>query len=367
MNAFTKAREFEISALQNAMRTSKYSLHEIGTDDRAALAQRAFQDVPRMLRRRSASHNVKRVPRPLREKARWEMTSDGTKKPAKPRGRVRLAMEKKRLAKKSSTQVVEEMQLDEQLIEEGIPKLKPRKVTKGKFINRQEDKTWLPTHLYHAKRSRIENRWGFSLPVTPTEKSFRPTYRATHCSGFIAFDTSYFSTLFLRGTENKIREVLEMIIEPGSAAASKRYSSGKRSCETILYVHGEFPMGMIAPALVLWSQNEEGSQVMIRVHAACVTQVWEELHVCAKEVGDVNIEDARFEIGAIDLFGPLSTEVLFAVLNVGKGVCSKVWEQLRGLGDPGSLPIGAVLNLDLRDPRTTYPSSTFIIHAYIPY
>jgi hypothetical protein len=89
-----------------------------------------------------------------------------------------------------------------------------------------------------------------------------------------------------------------------------------------------------------------------------VDQVWEELHFCSKQVGDVRIEDARFEIGAIDLFGPLSTEVLFSVLNVGKGVCSKIWEQLKGLGDPGSLPLGAVLNLDLTDPRTTYPLLT---------
>jgi ribonuclease P/MRP protein subunit POP1 len=327
---------------------------------RAALAQRAFQDVPRTLRRRSASHNVKRVPRPLREKARREMAADGTKPSSKPRGRVRLAMEKKRLAGKSVPKDTQEMDMDVDMDNEVtngmvVPKLKPRKVTTGKFANRQEDKTWLPTHLYHAKRSRVDHRWGFSLPITPTEKSFRPTYRASHHSGFIAFDTSYFATLFIHGTEDKVRQTLDMVIEPGSAAASKRYSSGKRSCETVLYRHGEFPRGMIGPVLVLWGVGEGERQVMIRVHPACVDQVWEELHFCSKQVGDVRIEDARFEIGAIDLFGPLSTEVLFSVLNVGKGVCSKLWEQLKGLGDPGSLPLGAVLNLDLTDPRTTYP------------
>jgi len=107
---------------------------------RAVLAQRAFQDVPRSLRRRSASHNVKRVPRTLRERASKEMIADGTKERSKIRGRKRLAMEKKRLARKSDQpeqQASDDMSLETELDETGIPKLKPRKVTKGKFAHRQ--------------------------------------------------------------------------------------------------------------------------------------------------------------------------------------------------------------------------------------
>jgi|SRR5579862_8650403 len=110
------------------------------TDYRGVLAQRAFQDVPRSLRRRSASHNVKRVPRRLREKAAREMLADGTKAPTKVRGRQRLAMEIKRLAGKISKKEqkpFEEMTLGEELDDQEIPKLKPRKVTAGKFAHRQ--------------------------------------------------------------------------------------------------------------------------------------------------------------------------------------------------------------------------------------
>jgi len=103
---------------------------------RAVLAQRAFQDVPRSLRRRSASHNVKRVPRPLREKAMKEMIADGTKPPIKIRGRKRLRMEKRRLAGKVSAKSTEQPE-EMDIVEEGIPKLKVRKVTKGKFAHRQ--------------------------------------------------------------------------------------------------------------------------------------------------------------------------------------------------------------------------------------
>lgn len=63
VSAFVKAREFEIKAMESSMRSSK-----------KALSARAFQQVPRDLRRRTASHNVKRVPKRLRAKAKIEVS-----------------------------------------------------------------------------------------------------------------------------------------------------------------------------------------------------------------------------------------------------------------------------------------------------
>lgn len=60
--AYVEAREFEIRALESGMQRSK-----------SALTSRAFQKVPRALRRRTASHNVKRVPRRLRARAKREV------------------------------------------------------------------------------------------------------------------------------------------------------------------------------------------------------------------------------------------------------------------------------------------------------
>ena len=62
VGAFVKAREFEIRALENSMTASK-----------KISATRAFQQVPREMRRRTASHNVKRVPRRLRTRAGKEV------------------------------------------------------------------------------------------------------------------------------------------------------------------------------------------------------------------------------------------------------------------------------------------------------
>ena len=63
VSAFVKAREYEIRALEASMGASK-----------KALSTRAFQQVPRQLRRRTASHNVKRVPKRLRARAAKEVS-----------------------------------------------------------------------------------------------------------------------------------------------------------------------------------------------------------------------------------------------------------------------------------------------------
>lgn len=62
VGAFVKAREFEIKAMTASMGASK-----------TALSKRAFQQVPRDMRRRTASHNVKRVPKRMQARATREV------------------------------------------------------------------------------------------------------------------------------------------------------------------------------------------------------------------------------------------------------------------------------------------------------
>lgn len=62
VSAFVKAREFEIRAMGASMGASKSSL-----------STRAFQQVPKDLRRRTASHNVRRVPKRQRARAAKEV------------------------------------------------------------------------------------------------------------------------------------------------------------------------------------------------------------------------------------------------------------------------------------------------------
>lgn len=62
VGAFVKARKYEIKALEESMKAS-----------RKGLATRAFQQVPVGMRRRTASHNVKKVPKRLQKRAKKEV------------------------------------------------------------------------------------------------------------------------------------------------------------------------------------------------------------------------------------------------------------------------------------------------------
>jgi ribonuclease P/MRP protein subunit POP1 len=61
---FVKAREFAITALDEALKSAK-----------TALSTRAFQELPISMRRRTASHNVKRLPKRIRARALREVSS----------------------------------------------------------------------------------------------------------------------------------------------------------------------------------------------------------------------------------------------------------------------------------------------------
>lgn len=87
---FLEALHDSIGGLEAAMRRS-----------RASGTSRAFQQVPRDLRRRTASHNPKRVPARLRARAKAEMAADNTPlKPKKKHQGVARALDKSRKARR---------------------------------------------------------------------------------------------------------------------------------------------------------------------------------------------------------------------------------------------------------------------------
>lgn len=84
------------------------------------------------------------------------------------------------------------------------------------------DKSWLETHIWHAKRMHMANMWGFRIAVQPTEKSFRPSHRAA-VHGSILHDASYLSLFEIKGDEKVLAQVLENCCDPqGAGPGSKR-------------------------------------------------------------------------------------------------------------------------------------------------
>ena len=266
-------------------------------------------------------------------------------------------------------------------------------VPKAKFRKRQIHKSWLPTHLFHAKRAHMTlpsaPLWRFAIPLTPTQKGYRATHRASHERGAVAWDTSYMATIGLEGEQRSVEGLLKALGIGKKADASvwgakgEKWRKGLRVLETFAFER-ESPHLLIAPVTVVWcvappvegrasvSEDERKRRLFIRVHPSAFYQLWEEVVRLARVAKPaINIEDLRFEIGSIEITGPGSTEVLLGTLlpikATGESAAQvtanpeSTWRRLAGVTHPSALPAGALLGFDVQDPRLHHPPRTIAL------
>ncbi|KAJ3747388.1 POP1-domain-containing protein [Lentinula detonsa] len=351
---FAEARSFEINAMKNAMEAAS-----------SASTTRAWQILPRHLRRRAASHNPRRVPLRLRDKARAEM--DPLKRKALGRSMPKLGKQKRL----------------------------PKEVV---FMGRQRDKRWLETHIWHAKRMKMENMWGYRLAVTPTEKAFRPSHRAS-IRGSILHDASYLSLIEMKGPEAALKTILESCcdvqdISPGA----KRYTSGARVCKTHVYAPDRYPFELICPVTIMWKPkpssplsddtsrfrkadgkdkqkvaspeaSDNTRTLWICFHPSPFNEVFSALRKSTSQVLeaagregiilDVEMADIRGDIGIFEIMGPKSNQILRGALSPVMAEAStdfkQFWASLGNIQSAGSVPGGMVIGFLVNDPRLRFP------------
>ncbi|KAI9755329.1 MAG: hypothetical protein M4579_004331 [Chaenotheca gracillima] len=420
VDKFVKAREWEIKALEASM-----------TGAKKALATRAFQSVPKHMRRRTASHNVKKVPKRLRPRAGREMAEDNTptvlsrrRKPQTSRARIRLETSKKlqhmSAQAKSKDKKTKDPAKDSSKAGLSEKKSAPKKnanidmvvsppPARGKYRKRQVHKSWLPTHIFHAKRAHMtppkEPLWRFAIPLSPNEKVYRITHRASSARGAVAWDMSYMSTIYLEGVSSSIQTILESMgagkggNDKGLVGKNgKLWREGKRAWEGWLFAKGGWPAMPLAPVTVIWcapdadapsgnpmdvdrdasekirpKKKSRRSKVFVRVHPAAFLEIWNEILALSKSTyPPVKVEDLRFEIGSIEVMGPGSTEALLGTLWPSDVVRpdatesspnqpaspAQVWNSLAGLTNPAALPQSALLAMHISDPRLHHPPRT---------
>ncbi|KAI9654311.1 MAG: hypothetical protein M1831_005476 [Alyxoria varia] len=374
VDKFVRSREFEIKALEDGMKNAKQ-----------LLAHRAFQNVPRDLRRRTASHDVKRVPKRLRAKAKREMAEDNTPTTAK---RLRTLTSNSKAAKRAAEKEPEVAKI--QPIKTRGPRVKENRLQNPprpgtKFRKRQVQKSWLPTHIFHTKRAHMtppkEPLWRMAIPISPTEKTYRSFHRANNSRGGVIWDMSYIATIGLRGTDTSMQRLFDAlgVFTPGNAPANmKRWKSGKRIWHGWLFERDKGSANCIAPASILLGKcrlDHDASSVssdekfvsnvprkaLVRVHPSAFLQVWNKILEFAKlQKPQVVAEDLRFEIGSIKLAGPSSCEALVQVLKPVESVegqaptSNMTTHHLKILGsitNVAVLPKGAVITTDVVDPR----------------
>ncbi|RBQ89059.1 hypothetical protein VDGD_00312 [Verticillium dahliae] len=408
LQTFLKAREFEIKALEESMRHTK-----------GAATKRAFQQVPRGMRRRTASHNVKRVPKRLRNRAMKEMRDDNTptvtsrrRKPTTTRATIRsetarklgILAEKRRKRKlkaaKEKASTDDGSMNDTPSIQTRIttrparPKIRRNVLNdpprpKSKFRKRQLQKTWLPTHLWHAKRARMTEPtkplWRFAIPLTTNEKIYRATHRGQGERGAVAWDMSYMSTIGLYGNEIGVCQVLRklgVVQESCWSERGQRWRAGTRHWNGMLSRDTRLGRRLICPATIQWNPqdaeqqrtpgNEDADpkkrqrQLFIRVHPSSFLELFNELLQLVKmQTPQLFIEDLRFEIGSIEITGPASTEVLLGVLQpyytdlAKKEPHANIFSGLTSAATPSALPPNSCLAFSTLDPRLRYPPRKF--------
>jgi ribonuclease P/MRP protein subunit POP1 len=400
---FLKSHENEIKSLEHAMRSAK-----------KGLSRRAFQDVPRELRRRTASHNPQRVPKRLRMRAKQEAREDNTpiargksgsgvgkgpkahlRKEGREKSRQKWEQRAKgRKAKNGETGDKMDIDEDAEAAETTSKKPKPTEpklksqfaslatpaTPPSRFRRRQKDKTWLPTHIWHSKRARMTDPkdplWRFAMPLQPVMKAYRLTHRAVTQRGAVGWDMSYISTISLEGVEASIIGMLKGLGFASEAAEdpwqdrgrAKKWRHGTRAWEGWIYQREPHAYKKIAQITVLWCVHEAGSKkrkVLIRVHPSAFQQLWEEvIRISKVQKPGVIVEDLRFEIGSIEIVGPAAAETLCSILSPSPTVDAasdaphSLWPTLVSITDVGSLPMGATLAFDISDPRFDDPPKT---------
>ena len=218
-----------------------------------------------------------------------------------------------------------------------------------------------------------EPLWRFAIPITPTQKSYRITHRASTLRGCVAWDTSYMSTIGVEGQEASLTRTFKALGIPGvylSGNKGIQWRTGARSFFGWIK-DGPDKQNLIAKVVVVWDPPKDGSskrKVIIRVHPSAFLQLWEELLKVGKtQKPQVMVEDLRFEMGSIEIVGPGSMEALSGILRSCRGddehaasqdKIASTWSQIAPIADSHAIPRGGMLGLYVEDPRLGKPHQT---------
>ncbi|KAF2005199.1 hypothetical protein P154DRAFT_424849 [Amniculicola lignicola CBS 123094] len=401
VSRFMRVHENEIKALEKAMQVAK-----------KGLMRRAFQMVPKEMRRRTGSHNPQRVPKRLRARAKQEAKDDNTpisknksgsgvgKGGSNMRlrkegiGKAKKAKEKRDQKKNQDVKVtITSLEKKRQVTstEEKDAAVKTKKIKSVKLAvpdtpaikwrKRQVHKSWLPTHIFHTKRARMtppkEPLWRFAIPLTPAAKVYRTTHRGATLRGAVAWDTSYTSTISLEGVQASIIGLLKAMHfcensteDPWQEKGKgKKWRDGTRMWEGWLYEREPRPSKHIAEVAVIWcalgGSASSKRKAMIRVHPSAFLQLWKEVVKVSKiQKPGVTVEDLRFEIGSIEIMGPHAAETLCSILqpsdttNISAESPQSVWSTLVSVTDTGVLPANSLIAFPISDPRLHDPPAT---------
>ncbi|BAM40822.1 uncharacterized protein TOT_030000084 [Theileria orientalis strain Shintoku] len=294
--------------------------------------ERVFQKLPFVMRRRAMSHNPFKIPKNIRIHILREMTKN---------------------APKASKR---------------IKKNKRKKLNRlEEYQKRYQKNKWLETHLYHAKRFKMDSVWGYRLALTPTQKSKRRflRYLKQRC---VIHDRSYLEVLSVTGEMKDLKNGFKHVFSDYYLMFQKVYTSGnlRGSCfcysrrnepsvdtnkdhmdvdgqnsDKFFEVNDEYEL--IGPVNYLWvpeKDSEETRTIWLFVHPVSISQLFSIL----SQNKELKVDQVN-NLVKFELFGPLSLMALKSVLkvDVNYSECNRMWHSL----DYSRFNIGNSLTLPL--------------------
>ena len=218
------------------------------------------QLLPNHIRRRGMSHNPKRLPKRYRAAHINQMQKSGLEN--KP---------KKRPSRKYRRRPVNLM---------------------NEYKRRKMKNVWLETHIWHAKRFKMKDMWGYKIPYASTNKRYRASYKAikSHC---LIQDISYYSCIEVSGDLQILTEKFSKITSKdcGLTLTAKCYLNGTREGQVTVFKKNSYPFNAIAPISFIWKQSEEARKtIWIFVHPSAYNELLKELIELFEAVSDENLK-----------------------------------------------------------------------------
>ncbi|CDR96279.1 ribonucleases domain containing protein, putative [Babesia bigemina] len=281
---------------------------------------RVFQRLPFALRRRAMSHNPFRVPKRLRLHLAREMAK------SMPKCAKRLRKDARRRLNR---------------LEE--------------YRTRCERNNWLETHMYHAKRFKMERLWGYRIAIRTTQKCRRRCLRnsSRRC---VIHDLSYVLVVSVSGCMSALRRAFKNMFADSSIMFQSRLIRGEYRSQAFAYTNTGDNYRMICPVQFVWitpsataavsvsvsDQGGEYREVWFFVHPASIDEFMETAKTSDAEVACRLVKD----LCTFEVLGPLSALLLRRTLKVDGCLTTgnSQWTHL----DPGNCDIPPSYILPLR-------------------
>eukprot|EP00475_Leptophrys_vorax_P008992 TRINITY_DN15891_c0_g2_i1.p1 TRINITY_DN15891_c0_g2~~TRINITY_DN15891_c0_g2_i1.p1 ORF type:complete len:675 (+),score=145.97 TRINITY_DN15891_c0_g2_i1:61-2025(+) len=247
---------------------------------------------------------------------------------------------------------------------------RPRFLINSKEWQKRSAKNrWMETHLWHAKRMKIVNRWSYRIALHPNDRNERFVYKST-CHFATIQDVSFMSQFVLKtssakgGTKLLIR-VLRPFLAPFEAAISQKpVQRGQVCCRVNLYFPGKYPFGFICPAQIVFKpkvSDSPGRCVLVVVHPSIADVVRALLSERIAEEGtSVALEDWTNSLAHFHLKGSLAQDILVSAFHslaksgrsAGRMIPEQnqpVWDHFNKFSSADNFPRNCVFNLKIEN------------------